>query len=116
MQKILAAELPIDDRSQMNSFEISLILLDIEGYNETNLCPVFDFLLDGISDPIYFDVDFEDDGGSFNDFYMPKLQANAPELTNEIEAILVNQFEPKYNEILFKNYPNIKNGTRSVGY
>lgn len=30
--------------------------------------------------------------------------------------MLIHMFDPKYNEIKFSIYPNIKNGTRAVGY
>jgi hypothetical protein len=33
-----------------------------------------------------------------------------------VEAKLINLFRPAYNEVLFENYPDISNGTRSAGY
>jgi hypothetical protein len=39
-----------------------------------------------------------------------------PELTSEVEAMLINSFKPEYNKIQFNNYPMIKRGTRSKGY
>jgi hypothetical protein len=33
-----------------------------------------------------------------------------------VEAKLINLFRPAYNEVIFENYPDISNGTRSAGY
>jgi hypothetical protein len=45
-----------------------------------------------------------------------KIDTSAPELTSEVEGILVHKFKLKYNEKKFENYPEIQKGTRSLGY
>jgi hypothetical protein len=35
-------------------------------------------------------------------------------ITTEAESALINKFKPNYNEILFDNYPKIKNGMQSI--
>ena len=116
LQSIITSERPLDEQSVMPSYEISLILLDIAGYDEANIFPYLGFGTTTEAKPIVFRFDFEDGNTSFEDFYCPQLAVDAPELTNEVEAMLVNRFKPKYNKILFKNYPGITNGTRNAGY
>jgi len=116
MQAILTREWPLDQKSITSSLEISLILLDIAGYDEMNIFPDFDLLLSPGVEPIVHEFDFEEDNNSFATYYNPKLAVDAEELTNEVEAMLINKFKPQYNKILFENYPNIKKGTRSAGY
>ena len=116
MQSILTKEWPFDSNAAMSSLEISLILLDISGFDEVNLFPLFDFALSPSIEPIIHEFDFEDDNESFEKYYAPKFRVDAAELTNEVEAMLVNKFKPQYNKIKFSNYPNIANGTRSAGY
>ena len=45
-----------------------------------------------------------------------ELSAILKQLTNEFEAYLINKFKPKYNKVLYKKYPNIKNGTKSLDF
>jgi hypothetical protein len=116
MQSILTKEFPSDSSVPMSSFEVSLILLDIAGFDEANLFPYFGFGTSPGVKPIIHEFDFEDDNESFESYYAPKLKVDAAELTNEVEAMLVNAFKPPYNTIKFNNYPNIANGTRSAGY
>lgn len=109
MQSILTREDSLNQRSFPVSFEISLLMLDIDGYSEANIfLPRFESALQPSVDP--------EDDERFDQYYAPKLAQNAPELTNEVEAMLVNTFKPKYNKILFNNYPKIEAGTRSAGY
>lgn len=116
MQSILTLEHPIDSKTSMASFEISLIMLDIKGFTEGNIFPYSDiFNSDGVS-PIFHELSYEEDDDSFEKFFTTSLALTAPELTNEIEAMLIKLFDPTYNVIKFKNYPNIAKGTRSLGY
>lgn len=116
MQSILTREESLNQRSLRAPFEISLLMLDIDGYDEANIFPFFDFLLEPGIEPIVHSFSFAENDTSFNEYYAPKLPSRAAELTSEVEALLVSTFKPKYNEILFENYPNIKAGTRSAGY
>lgn len=116
MQRILTLEDAIDQQANKSSFEISLIMLHIEGFDEGNIFPDFEYLLPKDCKPIIFQFSFEDNDDRFEKYYVPHLQANSEELTNEVEAMLINSFKPEYNDIKFDNYPEIKNGTRSAGY
>lgn len=95
------------------SFEISLLMLNIDGFTEGNLMFSYDFMLGPEDKPIPHPLVSEEDFEAFN---TPRLGPNASELTTEAEAILVRQFKPAYNETLFNNYPNLEKGTRSAGY
>ena len=116
VQSILTLEDSLNNRSLRASFEISLLMLDIDGYDEVNIFPFFDFAVQPGVEPIVHYYTEDEDDGTFDKYYDPILGARAPELTSEVEALLVSTFKPKYNEILFENYPNIKAGTRSAGY
>ena len=37
-------------------------------------------------------------------------------LTREVEAMLINRFEPVYNRVKFKHYPKLKGGLRDLGF
>lgn len=113
MQAVLTMENIINSKASKNSFEISLILMEIEGFDELNIAPVPDFMIAGIDTPIFHELKSDK---SIEEFYMPALSPKAPELTNEVEAMLISTFKPAYNNILFDNYPKIKTGTRSAGY
>lgn len=116
MQAILTQEYPLDENAPMSSFEISLIMLDVIGFNEAVYYFNFELMLKKGIVPIVYEYDFSEGNDSFERFYKASIEPNAIELTNEVEAMLVNDFKPAYNEILFDNYPNIKSGTRSAGY
>jgi hypothetical protein len=116
MQKILTLEDSLNTKNLKAPFEISLLMLDIDGFDESNIFPVFDFAVPEGTDPIIHSFDFEDDNESFENYYTPALTPRSAELTTETEAFLVNTFKPSYNETLFLNYPLIKNGTRDSGY
>lgn len=116
MQSILTLEDPLNQKALGAPFEISLLMLHIDGYDETNIFPFFDFALQPGIKPIVHTFSANKDDGTFEKYYEPKLAPNAEELTSEVEALLVNTFKPKYNKVLFKKYPNIKEGTRSAGY
>lgn len=116
MQSILTLEDSLNQRSLRAPFEISLLMLDIDGYDEANIFPHYEFALQPGIDPIVYSFSDDEDDERFDQYYDPKLAPRAPELTSEVEAMLVSTFKPKYNDILFENYPNIKAGTRSAGY
>ena len=113
MQDVLTLEDSINDMLDKNSFEISLILLEVTGYSESNMFPLQKNMIKDYPKACLFKLETEDEFVKFND---PILEANAPELTNEIEALLISSFKPHYNKIKFSSYPDIKKGVRSVGY
>ncbi|MHA6687722.1 hypothetical protein [Mesorhizobium sp. A556] len=116
MQKILTLEAPLSSLTTRPPFEISILMLSVVGMNDASACFNWEAVLPKDAKPILHEFDFEDDNNSFEKYQAPLLALGAPELTNEVEALLINLFKPEYNEKLFKNYPNIKNGTRSAGY
>ncbi|PRE93281.1 hypothetical protein C6Q02_01100 [Burkholderia multivorans] len=118
MQSILTLEDSLSKKSLRAPFEISLLMLDIDGFDEANIFPPYEHAISPGAKPIvhYFTDDEHDHDGSFAAYWRPKLDARAPELTAEVEALLVSTFKPIYNEIKFDNYPEIKSGTRSAGY
>jgi hypothetical protein len=116
MQKILTIEDSLNTQALKAPFEISLLMLDIDGFDESNIFPFFDFAVPEDLEAIVHEFDFEDDNNSFEKYYSPMLSPKAPELTTETEAFLVSTFKPSYNDTLFDNYPHIKNGTRDAGY
>ncbi|HIF6100505.1 TPA: hypothetical protein ACX3GU_004809, partial [Vibrio parahaemolyticus] len=113
MQKILTMEDAISESTSKNAFEISLFMLDIVGYDEACIAPLPEFMKSSYKDPIIHNLKLNELEG-----FMTKkpFSARAVELTNEVEAMLINGFKPMYNKILFKDYPFIKTGTRSGGY
>lgn len=116
MQRILTLEEPMSSKNTRAPFEISLMMLDIDGFSDENLFPFFESACDFGIEPILHEVRSDDDGESVERLYTPMLDLRAPEFTSEVEGMLVSKFKPKYNEVLFRNYPNLSNGTRSAGY
>jgi hypothetical protein len=116
MQKILTVEDALNTKSLKAPFEIALLMLDVDGFDEANLFPYQGFGLSEECDPILHEVSLDEDDDSFERLFEPNLSPSSPELTSEVEAKLVNQFKPEYNDILFENYPYIEKGTRSAGY
>lgn len=116
IQSILTKEDSIGPTTRKLSYEVSLLMLEIDGFDEANIFPNFEPHLTTSAAPIVYEFTFEEDDERFDDYYQPKLAPRARELTNEVEALLVSTFKPDYNEIKFENYPEIKSGTRSAGY
>lgn len=114
VQRILTIEDSISRRSRKPSFEISVLLLDILGFDEANMIGGYESLLPEGVQPLIHEIKTEEDIEAF--FSKPPILPGAPELTSEAEALLINLFRPEYNDVLFDIYPNIANGTRSAGY
>jgi hypothetical protein len=116
MQKILTMENSLSDKSTRAPFEISLLQLDVIGFDDHNVIGSFDFTVPNGVEPIIHAFGDSDDDKRFEEYWAPHLKSDSPELTAEVEALLINLFKPSYNEVLFENYPNIIRGTRSAGY
>ncbi|TPN63521.1 hypothetical protein FJ986_22950 [Mesorhizobium sp. B1-1-1] len=114
LQKILTLEDAISLQSRKTSFEIAILLLDIVGFDEANLIGGYEFAIPKGVKPILFEMKNEEEMDKF--FNQPIIKPRAPELTSEVEALLIHLFRPQYNDVLFQKYPNITKGTRSVGY
>jgi hypothetical protein len=113
MQRILTLEDTLATKNARAPFEITLLMLDIVGVNEANIGINYDWAVPKGVSPILHPIDTEE---QIEEFSKLRLQPPAPELTSEVEAMLVSTFRPPYNDVLFENYPNISRGTRSVGY
>ena len=116
MQKILTLEAPLSSLTTRSPFEVSILMLSVVGMNDAAAYFNWEAVVPPGTEPILHEYDLEEDNDSFEKFYLPQLTLGSAELTNEVEALLINLFQPEYNEKLFKNYPNIKRGTRSAGY
>lgn len=116
LQSILTREPILDNLTRRVSFEISLILLEITGVQEANIVPYHSWMMKDDTQPILHDLGDDNDFESFMKFHECKVSFNDQILTNEVEALLVSTFKPEYNKIKFNNYPDIKSGTRSLGY
>lgn len=115
-EKILIREDPLNSKNLKLSYEVALLMLDIEGFTEGTIYPYMGFSLPSNVKPIFYKFTFDESDPRFVEYNKPQVTPDAVELTNEVEASLVSAFKPKYNEIAFKNYPKIKSGTRSLGY
>ena len=111
MQSILTMEEAMDGRALKNSYEISLIILRVLGYSENCIFPLSENKIN--KEMIIHDLKNMEAFLKFSELSLP---VDAPELTNETEAFLINMFKPEYNKRKFKNYPKIKRGTRNAGY
>jgi hypothetical protein len=116
MQSILTNEDALNTQSLRAPFEISILLLDVDGYTEAAMMPPSAIAIRPGHTPIIHKFSLAEDDGTFEKFANMTLATRAQELTNEVEAMLVKQFDPQYNILKYRNYPNIKKGTRSAGY
>ena len=66
--------------------------------------------------PTLHKVDLEDDEAFARFMTQPLAPLGDEALTREVEAFLIQQFQPEYNAVKFAAYPNIKGGMRSKGY
>jgi hypothetical protein len=106
LSKVLAVEHPFID-GEFSPYELSLIFLRLDGVTGTNML--------SINPKEYSQVDkmTENEISEFVPKTIDEIRAN---IINDFEAYFINFLEPKYNKTLFKNYPEIKNGLKSVGY
>ena len=116
MQRILTMEGPLGSPVSRAPFEISLIMLDIVGLDDAVEIPYAGMTARPGVNPILHKVDLDDDEAFERFLHQPLVQLRDEALTLETEAFLIRQFRPAYNEVLYENYPNIKNGMRSKGY
>lgn len=110
LSKALTLEHPFIG-GEFSPYELSLIFLKLEGFSEQTI------VIPDDSD------EFEDiEGNRLTDEQVerasiPKKFEDIRQVAvNDFEAYLINFFQPKYNKIIFKDYPHIKNGLRSVGF
>ena len=116
MQSILTMEGPLGSPLSRAPFEISLIMLDIVGLDDAVEIPYVGVTHRPGVPPILHKVDLDNEEALERFIRQPLVQLGDEALTLETEAFLIRKFRPAYNEVLFENYPNIKNGMRSKGY
>ncbi len=114
LRKVLTIEGPVSEKKGNRvAWEVALAMLSIDGFDESNMFPVHDWMDLGPGKPVIHSIKTEQDLARL---FSPAIATNAPQLTNEAEAMLIARFKPEYNEILFDNYPDIAAGTKSAGY
>ena len=117
MQRILTLEREIGASPEARApFEISLIFLNLLGLDNAPMVGSFDgSSIDG-AEPIFHDLDLNNPD-ALGDFMVDSpVKLGDKAMTREVEAMLIHRFQPEYNEVKFRNYPNIKGGMRSMGY
>lgn len=121
LQDILTFEDPLNDEKLKAPFEISIMLLHINSVESTyTIDPANFFRKD--KNTIFHNIDNLSDEELLEFFSMqghkdPKIPERLNKNhTTEVEAMLINHLKPKYNEILFDNYPIIENGMRTLGF
>jgi hypothetical protein len=108
LQRIMTLERPLDTILPHSPFEISLMLLSVNSLEVASIIDGSGMFEDETKIPIFHNLT------DFN--RMHDLGKIGREHTNEFEAGLINILKPAYNKILFKGYPFIKSGLRSLGY
>src|ERR1035437_9553125 len=94
MQKVLTMEDALSTKPSKPSLEISLLMLDIIGFDESNLMIQYDFAIPDGVEPIVYAFGDDDNAPRFNEYYAPHLKSDSAELTAEIEALLIHLFKP----------------------
>ena len=117
MQRILTLEREIGASPEARApFEISLIFLNLLGLDDVPMIGSFDGSPINGAKPIIHELD-PSDPDALGDFMMNSpVKLGDEALTREVEAMLIHQFQPEYNEVKYNNYPNIKGGMRTMGY
>jgi hypothetical protein len=114
LRKVLTIEGPVSEKKGNRvAWEVSLAMLSIDGFDEVNMFPVSEWMDLGPGKPVIHNIKTDEE---FQRYFSPAISSDAPQLTNEAEAMLIARFKPDYNKVRFDKYPDITNGTRSVGY
>lgn len=116
LQDVLTEEDVRGEFHKRPALEVSLITLEIIGFAEHVIDARGPIALPSPYEPILhsFETDPPDDEAAA--FYSPWLMDGDPRATNELEVMLIQLFEPKYNDTKYFKYPDIANGTRSAGF
>ncbi|MGC6400289.1 hypothetical protein ACNI3Q_06880 [Sphingomonas sp. FW199] len=116
LQRILTREREVGRAPEARApFEISLIILQVTGLDDMPMIgggP--DHPMAG-PNPIIHKLKLEEEALERFQHTSP-VQLGDEALTRELEAFLIHNFKPAYNQILFDNYPKIAGGMRSKGY
>ncbi|WP_406586752.1 hypothetical protein [Asaia lannensis] len=115
MQKILTVQNPISAGPAARApFEIALVLLKVVGLTDVPQMPYMD--LGSEVSPILHDIDLYDEDALERFLREVPVALGDEAMTREVEAQLINTFQPKFNDVKFANYPMIEGGMRSKGY
>lgn len=112
LSKVLALEHPFIE-GEFSPYELSLIFLQFKGFREDTMLVPDESSSDDIVDlhgKRMKEMDI------VNSFIPSTFDEIMPFAVNDFEAYLINLLEPKYNKILFKNYPDLKRGLTSIGF
>lgn len=116
LQDVLTEEDVRGDFHKRPALEVSLITLEIIGYAEHVIEAAGMIVLPSSYVPILHSFETDPPGDDLAAFHRPWLVDGDPRATNELEAMLIRLFDPKYNDTKYLKYPDIANGTRSAGY
>lgn len=115
MQKILTVQDPISAGPAARApFEIALVLLKVVGLTDMPQMPYMD--LGSEVPPILHNIDLDDENAVKRFWCKAPVALGDEAMTREVEAQLINTFQPKFNDVKFANYPMIEGGMRSKGY
>jgi hypothetical protein len=117
MQKILTVQNPIGAAPAARApFEVSLILLTVVGLTDNAELPYVGLTEEEGVVPLLHNVDLDDDSALYRFMREPLVAMGDEAMTREVEAQLIHQFKPEYNDVMFANYPAIAGGMRAKGY
>ena len=110
LSKVLAIEHPFIS-GEFSPYELTLIFLRFAGRKEgTMLVPENSVKIEDAAGN-----ELTDEG--IVDAFSPRSLNDIKEYAiNDFEAYFINFFLPKYNKTVYKNYPNISSGLKSLGY
>lgn len=116
LQDVLTEKDIRGDHIKRNALEVSLITLEIIGVDEYGYDASVPFPLPAAYEPIIHEVGADPASDTHVAFTTQWMIPGNPAATNELEAMLIEMFRPRYNKIKFSKYPNIKSGARNLGY
>jgi hypothetical protein len=109
LSKVLTLEHPFI-KGEFSPYELTLIFLKLDNVTEIGLVRTDEEFFESLNS----DKELSD---KVDSIFQPQTFDDVRSFViNDFEAYLINLLEPKYNQILFKNYPSIKNGLKSLGY
>ncbi len=111
LSKVLAVEHPFIE-GEFSPYELTLIFLQLESATEVAMLSIKPELIETYKNMSETEIE-----EVISEKYKPfEIDDIRNEIINDFEAYFINFLEPKYNKILFKNYPDIKNGLKQLGY
>ncbi len=117
LQRILTREREVGTAPEARApFEISLLILRVVAFSDIPMIGAAEGNPMLGPDPIVHRLDLSREGAYERFAMRPPVTLGDEALTTEVEAMLINRFRPKYNEVLFHNYPDIRGGMREKGY